>query len=149
MQADLLLVAALLRRGRSLDHCSSALSLVAVLLGLSPLLGAPSSLGLALLCIALLAAGLAQKYWALRVALDAELFAQLALAGEQLGSQTQALDQALQRLKLQPVGLPERSWNQRGQGALGLLRKQALCLLLQVALLMLAIVLIHLFPPLG
>ena len=54
MQADLLLVAALLRRGRSLDHCSSALSLVAVLFGLAPWLGAPPSLMLALLCAALL-----------------------------------------------------------------------------------------------
>ena len=33
MQADLLLVAALLRRGRSLDHCSGALSLLDPLLG--------------------------------------------------------------------------------------------------------------------
>ena len=100
MQADLLLVAALLRRGRSLDHCSSALSLVAVLFGLAPWLGAPPSLILALLCAALLIAGLAEKYWALRVALDAKLFQRLAEAGEQLDSQTHALDQALQNLGL-------------------------------------------------
>lgn len=149
MQADLLLVATLLRRGRSLDHCSGALSLIAVLVGLSPLFGAPTSLGLALFCVLLLMVGLAQKYWALRVALDAELFAQLAEAGEQLDSQTQALDQALQRLKLQPAEHDARSWNQRSHGALGLLRKQALCLLLQVKLIVLGILFIHLFPPLG
>jgi len=132
MQADLLLVAALLRRGRNLDHCSSTLSLVAVLFGLAPWLGAPPSLILALLCAVLLIAGLAEKYWALRVALDAELFQGLAQAGEQLDSQTHALDQALQNLGLQNAQQAGRSWSLRAQGALGLLRKQALCLLLQI-----------------
>ena len=134
MQADLLLVAALLRRGRSLDHCSSALSLVAVLFGLAPWLGAPPSLMLALLCAALLIAGLAEKYWALRVALDAKLFQRLAEAGEQLDSQTHALDQALQNLGLQNAQQAGRSWSLRSQAALGLLRKQALCLLLQIVI---------------
>ncbi len=131
MQADLLLVAALLRRGRSLDHFSSALSLAAVIFGLAPWLGAPASLALALICTALLILGLAEKYWALRVALDAELFQRLAEAGEQLDSQTHALDQALQKLGLQNAQLAGRDWSLRAQGALGLLRKQALCLLLQ------------------
>ncbi|MDZ4191979.1 hypothetical protein OF113_00040 [Ectopseudomonas chengduensis] len=137
MQADLLLVAALLRRGRSLDHCSSALSLVAVLFGLAPWLGAPPSLILALLCAALLIAGLAEKYWALRVALDAKLFQRLAEAGEQLDSQTHALDQALQNLGLQNAQQTGRSWSLRSQGALDLLRKQALCLLLQIIIVVL------------
>ncbi|MDH0096704.1 hypothetical protein L1F06_000140 [Ectopseudomonas hydrolytica] len=137
MQADLLLVAALLRRGRSLDHCSSALSLVAVLFGLAPWLGAPPSLILALLCAALLIAGLAEKYWALRVALDAKLFQRLAEAGEQLDSQTHALDQALQNLGLQNAQQTGRSWSLRSQGALDLLRKQALCLLLQIVIVVL------------
>ncbi|MGK8439635.1 hypothetical protein ACRS3X_20260 [Ectopseudomonas hydrolytica] len=131
MQADLLLVAALLRRGRSLDLFSSTLSLVAVIFGLAPWLGAPASLALALICTALLILGLAEKYWALRVALDAELFQRLAEAGEQLDSQTRALDQALQKLGLQNAQLAGRDWSLRAQGALGLLRKQALCLLLQ------------------
>ncbi|VEE13476.1 hypothetical protein [Ectopseudomonas mendocina] len=139
MQADLLLVAALLRRGRSLDHFSSALSLVAVAFGLAPWLGAPPSLMLALLCAALLVAGLAEKYWALRVALDAELFQRLAESGDQLDSQTHALDQALQNLGLQNAQQADRSWSLRAQGALGLLRKQALCLLLQVTVVVLGI----------
>lgn len=134
MQADLLLVAALLRRGRSLDHLSSALSLVAVVFGLAPWLGVQASLGLALICTSLLIAGLAEKYWALRVALDAELFQRLAEAGEQLEQQTHALDQALQNLGLQNAQQAGRSWSLRCQGALSLLRKQALCLLLQVVI---------------
>lgn len=139
MQADLLLVAALLRRGRSLDHCSSALSLVAVLFGLAPWLGAPPSLILALLCATLLIIGLAEKYWALRVALDAELFQRLAEAGEQLEQQTHALDQALQNLSLQNAQQGGRTWDVRCHGALRLLRKQALCLLLQLVIVVLGI----------
>ena len=115
MQADLMLVAALLRRGRSLDHCSSALSLLAVVFGLAPWLGTPASLALALLCAALLIAGLAEKYWALRVALDAELFQHLAQAGEQLDNQTRALDQALQHLGLQNAQQVGRTWDLRSQ----------------------------------
>ncbi|PKQ40228.1 hypothetical protein CXP40_17565 [Pseudomonas sp. YY-1] len=132
MQADLLLVAALLRRGRSLDHCSSALSVVAMVFGLAPWLGAPPSLILALLCASLLIVGLTEKYWALRVALDAELFQRLAEFGDQLDSQTHVLDQALQKLGLQNAQQAGRDWSLRAQGALGLLRKQALCLLLQI-----------------
>jgi uncharacterized membrane protein len=89
---------------------------------------------LALICAALLIVGVAEKYWALRVALDAELFQRLAEAGEQLDSQTRALDQALQHLGLQNSQPSGRAWNQRGQGALSLLRKQALCLLLQIVI---------------
>lgn len=137
MQADLLLVAALLRRGRSLDHCSSALSLVAVVFGLAPWLGAAASLILALICAALLSAGLAEKYWALRVALDAELFQRLAEAGDQLDSQTHALDQALQNLGLQNAQQAGRAWDLRCRGALSLLRKQALYLLLQIVIVVL------------
>lgn len=134
MQADLLLVAALLRRGRSLDHLSSALSLVAVVFGLAPWLGVQAILGLALICTSLLIAGLAEKYWALRVALDAELFQRLAESGEKLEQQTHALDQALQNLGLQNAPQNQRAWSHRCRGALNLLRKQALCLLLQVVI---------------
>lgn len=135
MQADLLLVAALLRRGRSLDHLSTALSLIAMLFGLVPLLGP----ALAPVCALVLLTGLAEKYWALRVALDAELFQRLAQAGEQLDEQTQTLDRALQRLGLQRDRQPERGWDSRCQGALTLLHRQALSLLLQLSVVLLAI----------
>mgnify|MGYP001271598143 CR=1 FL=1 len=120
MQADLLLVAVLLRRGRSLDHCSAALSLVAVLFGLAPWLGAPASPALALICGALLITGLAE-------------------AGEKLDDQTHALDQALQNLGLQNAQQGSRTWHVRCHGALRLLRKQALCLLLQIVIVILGI----------
>ncbi len=76
-EQTLALVAALLRRGRELDRLSAALTLLAIGLGLYQ---AVQGIGwryfaAAMLAIALL--GLWQKYWALRVALDAELFAGL------------------------------------------------------------------------
>ena len=64
---------------------------------------------------------------------------QMAEAGEQLDSQTRALDQALQNLGLQNAQQAGRSWSLRSQGALGLLRKQALCLLLQIVIVVLGI----------
>lgn len=149
MQAELLLVAALLRRGRSLDHLSTALSLLALACGLAPLLGAAASPALAPVCALLLLTGLAEKYWALRVALDAELFQRLAQAGEQLGAQTQALDQALQRLGLLQERQPQRSWESRCKGALVLLRRQSLCLLLQLSVALFAILAAFYFSSFG
>ena len=139
MQAELLLVAALLRRGRSLDRLSTALSLLALACGLAPLLGAAASPALAPVSALLLLIGLAEKYWAQRVALDAELFQRLAQSGEQLAAQTQSLDQALQRLGLQQERQSQRSWESRSKGALVLLRHPALCLLLQLSVALLAI----------
>ena len=121
MQADLLLVAALLRRGRSLDHCSSALSLVAVVFGLAPWLGAAASLILALICAALLSAGLAEKYWALRVALDAELFQRL--IGDEEMAVVEAMDPAEfdQAHDLAPHGFARQPGGRRdGVGVTGL-----------------------------
>lgn len=108
MHPDLHLVAGLLRRGRSLDQLSLALTLIAVAIGLSPLFGVKASLLMALTCTLIVLAGLGEKYWALRVALDAELFGRLA-ASERLDEHLRALDQTLVRLGLQPDGQGERS----------------------------------------
>lgn len=133
-EMQLFTVASLLRRGRALDQCSSALSLIALLIGLAPLLGVAAQPLTALFCALLLALGLGQKYWALRVALDAELFQQLAGRVGQLAVHTSDLDQALAQLRLQPANQPARSWNERGLGALRLLRRQVLWLLAQLLL---------------
>lgn len=138
-EMQLRLVAGLLRRGRSLDHLSGALTLLALVIGLGPLLGFMALSTGAAVCIALLMCGLVQKYYALRVALDAELFASLAAAPEQLDRRTTELDQALASLGRQNA--PTRSWQQRSQGALRLLRLQALWLALQVLVALAAIVL--------
>ncbi|WP_074262151.1 hypothetical protein, partial [Pseudomonas aeruginosa] len=78
----------------------------------------------AMLAIAML--GLWQKYWALRVALDAELFERFSRVGDRLEAQTQDLDRALADLGLARADAAGRTWNQRSRGALRLLRWQAL-----------------------
>jgi hypothetical protein len=127
-------VACLLRRGKTLDGLSSALSVLALLIGLAPLLGAVAQPLAAVLCTLLVLLGLAEKYWALRVALDTELFQHLADDAEQLARRTVDLDQALARLGLQPPNTTARSWDERSRGALRLLRLQALSLLAQLVL---------------
>lgn len=138
-EMQLQLVAGLLRRGKSLDRLSSALTLLALVIGLGPLLGFMALSTGAAVCIALLLCGLIQKYYALRVALDAELFATLAAAPEQLERRTTELDQALPGLGRKAE--PGRSWEQRSQGALRLLRLQGLWLALQLLVALAAIVL--------
>lgn len=122
---QLQLVATLLRRGKAIDRLSSAVLLLALAIGLSPLLGMAASVPAAGLCAALVVLGGVQKFYAIRVAIDAELFQHLSQAPDQLERRTAELDQALLGLG-QPAANTGRSWAQRRQGALGLLRRQAL-----------------------
>lgn len=133
-EMQLFTVASLLRRGKALDRLSSALTLLGLAIGLAPLLGAVAQPLSAVLCALLLLLGLVEKYWALRVALDAELFQRLADDAEHLTLHTADLDQALTGLGLQPANLAARSWDERSRGALRLLRLQALSLLAQLLL---------------
>lgn len=119
------LVATLLRRGVAIDRLSGALTLLALVIGLAPLLGISTPAMAAPVSALLVVFGLLQKMYALRVAIDAELFAHLATSPEQLDKHTAALDQALLALG-QPRDKAGRTWEQRSQGALGLLRRQAL-----------------------
>ena len=142
-EMQLTLVAGLLRRGRGLDLLSNALTLLALAYGLAPLLGAPASAASAVVCGLLVMLGLAQKYWAIRVALDAELFARLAGDAARLAMHTTDLDQALHSLNLQPTDAAPRDWLQRSHAALRLLRQQTTWL---VAQLLLALVVILATP---
>lgn len=130
---NLLVVASLLGRGKQLERLSDGLTLLALAYGLAPLLGAPLSALACLLCGVLLVLGVLHKYWAIRVAVDAELFARLADSSD-LAADTQALDRALFELKLKPQAADSRAWPARSQAALGLLRRQAVCLGLQLTL---------------
>ncbi|NNA94264.1 hypothetical protein [Pseudomonas gessardii] len=138
MPADMQLqvVASLLRRGRSLDQLSTGLTLLGVLFGLAQLLMVSITPICLLLSLWMIILGLLQKYWALRVAFDADLFALMAKDIERTGE----LDQTLQTLGLQPANRPSRPWTERRRGALKLLRKQAYLLGAQV-LLTLAVIL--------
>lgn len=132
MPADMQLqvVASLLRRGRSLDQLSTGLTLLGVMFGLAQLLMISISTLCLLLSLWMILLGLLQKYWALRVAFDADLFALLARDPQR----TPELDQALQSLGLQSAKRIGRPWAERQRGALKLLRKQAYLLAAQVVL---------------
>ena len=138
MLADMQLqvVASLLRRGRSLDQLSTGLTLLGVLFGLAQLLMVSITPICLLLSLWMIVLGLLQKYWALRVAFDADLFALMAKDIERTGE----LDQTLQTLGLQPANRASQPWTERRRGALKLLRKQAYLLGAQV-LLTLAVIL--------
>ena len=73
--ALVLLTASLLRRGRSLDRLSTVFSLLALLIWLP---GTEIQRWLPWVVLGVVLLGLVQKYWALRVAVDADLFAALA-----------------------------------------------------------------------
>jgi len=133
---ELQVVASLLRRGRSLDQLSTGLTLLGFLFGLAQLLLASISTLCLLLALWMIILGLLQKYWALRVAFDADLFPLLARDT----ARTPDLDQALVDLGLQSAKRVGRPWSERRRGALKLLRKQAWLLGAQ-ALLTLGVVL--------
>jgi len=116
-----------------IDHGSSALTLLAVLVGLSPLFGAPlfgatASITQALVCALVIALGLAEKVWAARVAVDAELFTWMSEHADRLAEHTVELDEALASLGLTSPEASPRPWSQRRRGALALLRRQLLCM---------------------
>ena len=133
-EMQLFTLASLLRRGKELDRLSGAVTLLGLAIGLAPLLGTAAQPLIALFCALLVLLGLVEKYWALRVALDAELFQRLADDAEHLALRTADLDQALTQLGLRPANLAARSWDERSRGALRLLRLQALWLLAQLLL---------------
>lgn len=131
---ELHVTASLLRQGRSLDQLSTGLTLLGVLFGLAQLLMTSIIPLCLILSTGLIILGLLQKYWALRVAFDADLFALVARNAEHLPERTRSLDLALQNLGLQSATRAGRPWAERQRGALKLLRKQAILLAAQVLL---------------
>lgn len=143
---QLALTARLLERGRQIERLADAVTLLALAAGLTPLLIAVRHPHLtALLCAALLLLGLAQKYYAMRVALDAQLIASFSTDAGRLGSRTRGLDQALHELGLKAPGR-DRDWPARCRGALRLLRSQTLCFGLQVLLALLGMLMLPWLP---
>ncbi|MCW2003164.1 hypothetical protein FHY30_001919 [Xanthomonas arboricola] len=123
---------ALLRQGAAIDRCSVLLLSAAVLLlGITD---APRVVQIAYALSAL--AGLAERYWAFRVGLDADLLdavlGQLKRGHADDTQVAQQLDQALQDIGLLRHAPPVRDWAARWCGMRGLLRTQLLCAALQV-----------------
>lgn len=126
-------VAALLRRGRAVDRYATGVTLLALAFGLAqPWLPACVPLQCVVVGVAVLL-GLWQKYAAMRVALDAELFELLAI---DTARRTPLFDQAMADLHLQPATRAGRPWPERGRGALRLLRQQVLLAALQTLVLL-------------
>lgn len=138
-EMQLQVVASLLRRGKVLDNLSTGLTLLGFAYGLVQLLMTPAMPLLVVMSAAVALLGLIEKYYALRVAFDADLFQSLASERERLVERTGELDHALVVLKFQPVDKSGRSWAVRSQGAIKLLRQQMLFLTLQVLILLGAI----------
>lgn len=135
---------AALDRGRAIDIWSLALTLAALGGALWTPAGRTAwSTGCFAACIIF---GLAQRYYAARVAFDAMLFRgwaeRIAVpAGVAPGTDAlAAIDRALAELGLRKNDGPTRDLAARSRGALGLLARQALCLLLQFAALLAALV---------
>lgn len=124
------LCAALLRQGRRLERASALLGLTGLLAGGAQALAGPPLPSFGLLCLCLFLLWPAQLYWALRVALDAELFGLLARGDTPLP----ALDAALRELGLKPAGPDCRELPARCLAALRLLRIQGTLLGVQVLL---------------
>jgi hypothetical protein len=116
-------MAAFLRTGRMADHASSALLIGVLALAAGTGAGvAPAALGAALVL------ALAEKYFAWRVALDAELFAVLAQHDDMA-----AFDSALEICAGRKPAVPPRSLASRWSGARRLLLCQIACFGLQAA----------------
>lgn len=137
MSADMQLhvVASLLRRGRTLDNFSTGLTLLSLAVGMLQLWITAMPLLTAWLGT-LVVLGLVEKYYAMRVALDADLFHTVGRDARPLSDTTQALDQALITLGLQPPGKAGRPWAVRSQGALRLLRWQLALVVVQLLVLL-------------
>jgi len=129
-RAIFLTAAALLEQGRVFEALSLLLSAgaLAALLLVQGGLSAQGVLALALL------SGFAQAYVALRVRFDAALFQ--ALADGRYPAGLRDLDAALTMMRLRPSGKAGRPASGRALGAKGLLLRQALLVLLQLAFLL-------------
>lgn len=146
LEMQLHVVASLLRRGRALDNLSTGVMLLGLALGLSQLWINTVSPLLLILVAAIVLIGLIEKYYAFRVAFDADLFQNIANDANQLNDRTVDLDHALTTLGLLPVDKQARSWAVRSQGALKLLRQQVLFLALELVLMLGAILIFPWLP---
>ena len=119
------ITAALLRRGRALQLASLATILLACLGAFHPL----PFLGV-------LAAAAVEAWFAFRVALDADLFEALARSDGDLAG----FDAAMRALGLMPVERQVGSIADRARRAIGLLKWQGACLVVQIGILAVGVI---------
>lgn len=122
-RAIAMVTASLLRRGKMLHHIALIFPVFALVLIIVRRTKYALPLGVSLLL------GVAEFWFALRVALDADLFG--GLASEK--TDTAGMDKALAKLGLVKEGKTGRSMEDRAKGGLRLLKLQTLCLAGQIA----------------
>jgi hypothetical protein len=146
-QMNLLLQVSLLKCGVVIDRtsfCFTLLSVVMLFLQSSLLINKFQMIAFFILVLV----GIMQKYYAIRVSLDAELFAQLAkvITAEpkncEIESELRDLDSAMLHLGLIKTNEDVRSLLDRCQGAFKLLKSQVACLAVQ-SMLLLSILLVQ------
>jgi hypothetical protein len=121
------IAASYLRQGKVLDKISRGLTLVgcvAVIAGTYASAPLPIT-GLAVLSVLL---GLVQAYFALRAGFDAEIFSHLASGA----FSATTFDGSMKRLKLIAADRASRPMSDRARGAMGLVRRQAIAIGLQI-----------------
>lgn len=124
-QIDFRVAATLFKQGKKFDLLADALMLLAALALF--LLQGP-----VILCaIAVIALGIAHKYFSVRVALDAKLFDLMAEKETVTQEDAQQLDDALSKMSPKERD-SSRSWESRIKGSRLLFRRQSQCLLCQL-----------------
>jgi len=141
VSARMLSVAALLEQHTKIHLLSVATTAAAIVMLMASVLfsAPPSSLWL-LTAIAVIAAGLAETWLALRVGFDRRLLQSIAADPEKLLQ----WDRALLGLKLLPESRAGRDPDMRLQGCIRLLKRQALLLIAQLAVAIIGAVLMWL-----
>ncbi|PKO32335.1 MAG: hypothetical protein CVU34_16225 [Betaproteobacteria bacterium HGW-Betaproteobacteria-7] len=127
------MAAAWLATGRTLDHCSLLLSLLALA---AAFCSEPPLLARAALLLAVLL-GVGEKIYAIRVAFDERIFSTWATSWPATGdfvadAALAEFDGLLVRLGLRSQQPTQHSLDERIAGACALLRRQAICLALQL-----------------
>lgn len=142
VSARMLSVAALLEQHTKIHLLSVATTASAVTILLAPLLfsASPTSLWL-LTAIAVIATGLAETWFALRVGFDRRLLQSIAADPEKL----QHWDRALVGLKLLPESKAGREPDERLRGCIRLLKRQAELLVAQLAIATIGVVALQLY----
>ncbi len=121
------IAASYLRQGKMLDKISRGLTLVGsvgVMVGTYAAAPLPV-IGLAVLSVLF---GLAEAYFGLRASFDAEIFGHLARGSFSATS----FDGSMKRLKLSAADRAPRAMSDRAKGAMGLVRRQAAAVGLQI-----------------
>jgi len=142
VSARMLSVAALLEQHSKIHLLSVATTAAAIVMLLASALLSPSPSFLWLLAAtSVIATGLAETWFAVRVGFDRRLLQSIAADPEQL----QRWDQALLALKLLPESKAGRDPDERLRGCIRLLKRQAELLIVQLAIAIIGVVTLQLY----